>query len=111
MAAKEVRFGTAAREKLLRGIDILADAVKVTLGPKGRNVLLDKSFGAPRISKDGVAVAKEIELADRFENIGAQMLKEVAVKTGELAGDGKPRRQRSSLKRSFMKALKRWSLV
>jgi len=88
MAAKEVRFGAAAREKMLRGIDILADAVKVTLGPKGRNVLLDKSYGAPRISKDGVAVAKEIELADRFENIGAQMLKEVAVKTGELAGDG-----------------------
>src|SRR3981081_685377 len=88
MAAKEVRFGTAAREKMLRGIDILADAVKVTLGPKGRNVLLDKYFGAPRRSKDGVAVAKEIELADRFENIGAQMLKEVAVKTGELAGDG-----------------------
>src|SRR4051812_12981143 len=73
---------------MLRGIDILADAVKVTLGPKGRNVLLDKSYGAPRISKDGVAVAKEIELADRFENIGAQILKEVAVKTGELAGDG-----------------------
>jgi chaperonin GroEL len=88
MAAKEVRFGTAAREKMLRGIDILADAVKVTLGPKGRNVLLDKSYGAPRISKDGAAVAKEIELADRSENIGAQMLKEVAVKTGELAGDG-----------------------
>ncbi|MGB9647268.1 MAG: TCP-1/cpn60 chaperonin family protein, partial [Stellaceae bacterium] len=71
---------------MLRGIDILADAVKVTLGPKGRNVLLDKSYGAPRISKDGVAVAKEIELVDRFENIGAQMLREVAVKTGELAG-------------------------
>jgi chaperonin GroEL len=88
MAAKEVRFGTAAREKMLRGIDILADAVKVTLGPKGRNVLLDKSYGAPRISKDGVAVVKEIELADRSENIGAQMLREVAVKTGELAGDG-----------------------
>jgi chaperonin GroEL len=88
MAAKEVRFGTAAREKMLRGMDILADAVKVTLGPKGRNVLLDKSYGGPRISKDGVAVAKEIELADRAENIGAQMLKEVAVKTGELAGDG-----------------------
>jgi chaperonin GroEL len=88
MAAKEVRFGTAAREKMLRGIDIFADAVKVTLGPKGRNVLLDKSYGAPRISKDGAAVAKEIELADRSENIGAQMLKEVAVKTGELAGDG-----------------------
>jgi chaperonin GroEL len=88
MAAKEIRFGTAAREKMLRGVDTLADAVKVTLGPKGRNVLLDKSFGAPRISKDGVAVAKEIELVDRFENMGAQMLKEVAVKTGELAGDG-----------------------
>ena len=88
MAAKEVRFGGAAREKMLRGVDTLADAVKVTLGPKGRNVLLDKSFGAPRISKDGVAVAKEIELADRFENMGAQMLKEVAVKTGELVGDG-----------------------
>src|SRR6266446_2718663 len=80
MAAKEVRFGTAAREKMLRGVDILSDAVKVTLGPRGRNVLLDKSFGAPRISKDGVAVAKEIELADRFENMGAQMLREVAVK-------------------------------
>ena len=88
MAAKEVRFGTAAREKMLHGIDIMADAVKVTLGPKGRNVLLDKSYGAPRVSKDGVAVAKEIELTDRFENIGAQMLREVAVKTGELAGDG-----------------------
>jgi chaperonin GroEL len=88
MAAKEVRFGGAAREKMLRGVDTLADAVKVTLGPKGRNVLLDKSFGPPRISKDGVAVAKEIELADRFENMGAQMLREVAVKTGELAGDG-----------------------
>jgi chaperonin GroEL len=88
MAAKEVRFSTAARNKMLRGIDTLADAMKVTLGPKGRNVLLDKSFGAPRISKDGVAVAKEIELADRFENMGAQMVKEVAVKTGELAGDG-----------------------
>jgi chaperonin GroEL len=88
MAAKEVRFGGAARDKMLRGVDTLADAVKVTLGPKGRNVLLDKSFGAPRISKDGVAVAKEIELYDRFENMGAQMVKEVAVKTGELAGDG-----------------------
>ncbi|HEY2539022.1 MAG TPA: chaperonin GroEL [Stellaceae bacterium] len=88
MAAKEVRFSTAARDRMLRGVDTLADAVKVTLGPKGRNVLLEKSFGAPRISKDGVAVAKEIELADRFENMGAQMVKEVAVKTGELAGDG-----------------------
>jgi chaperonin GroEL len=88
MAAKEVRFSTAARNKMLRGIDTLADAMKVTLGPKGRNVLLDKSFGAPRISKDGVVIAKEIELSDRFENMGAQMVKEVAVKTGELAGDG-----------------------
>src|SRR5258708_39360273 len=88
MAAKEVRFAGDARARMLRGVDILADAVKVTLGPKGRNVLLEKSYGAPRISKAGVAVAKEIELADRFENIGAQMLKEVAVKTGELAGDG-----------------------
>ena len=88
MAAKEVRFGTDAREKMLHGVDILADAVRVTLGPKGRNVILDKSFGAPRISKDGVTVAKEIELADKFENMGAQMVKEVAAKTSELAGDG-----------------------
>jgi chaperonin GroEL len=86
--AKEVRFSTEAREKLLRGVDILADAVKVTLGPKGRNALLDKSFGPPRISKDGVTVAKEIELADRFENIGAQLVKQAALKTSELAGDG-----------------------
>src|SRR5579885_3634972 len=88
MAAKDVRFGADAREKMLRGVDILANAVKVTLGPKGRNVVLDKSFGAPRITKDGVTVAKEIELADKFENMGAQMVKEVAVKTGDLAGDG-----------------------
>src|SRR5512140_1078917 len=88
MTAKEVRFGADARRRLLRGVDILADAVKVTLGPKGRNVVLDKSFGAPRITKDGVTVAKEIELADKFENMGAQMVKEVAVKTGDLAGDG-----------------------
>jgi chaperonin GroEL len=88
MAAKEVRFSADARAKMLRGVDILADAVKVTLGPKGRNVVLDKSFGAPRITKDGVTVAKEIELADKFENMGAQMVKEVAVKTGDLAGDG-----------------------
>jgi chaperonin GroEL len=86
--AKEVRFGTEAREKLLHGVDILADAVKVTLGPKGRNVVLDKSFGPPRISKDGVTVAKEIELADKFENIGAQLVKQAALKTGEVAGDG-----------------------
>src|SRR5579862_3536300 len=88
MAAKEVRFSTDARERMLRGVDILADAVKVTLGPKGRNVVLDKSFGAPRITKDGVTVAKEIELADKFENMGAQMVKEVASKTSDQAGDG-----------------------
>ena len=88
MAAKEVKFSTDARTKMLHGVDILANAVKVTLGPKGRNVVLDKSFGAPRISKDGVTVAKEIELADKFENMGAQMLREVAVKTSDIAGDG-----------------------
>lgn len=88
MAAKEVRFSSEAREKMLRGVDILANAVKVTLGPKGRNVVLDKSFGAPRITKDGVSVAKEIELSDKFENMGAQMLREVATKTSDLAGDG-----------------------
>ena len=78
MAAKEVKFGRTAREKMLRGVDILADAVKVTLGPKGRNVIIDKSFGAPRITKDGVTVDKEIELEDKFENMGAQMVREVA---------------------------------
>src|SRR5688500_13318470 len=88
MAAKEIKFNTDARTKMLRGVDMLADAVKVTLGPKGRNVILEKSFGAPRISKDGVTVAKEIELADRFENMGAQMLREVASKTSDEAGDG-----------------------
>jgi len=88
MAAKEVKFHGDARERLLRGVDILANAVKVTLGPKGRNVVLDKSFGAPRITKDGVTVAKEIELADKFENMGAQMLREVAQKTNDIAGDG-----------------------
>ncbi|WP_417409966.1 chaperonin GroEL [Hoeflea sp.] len=88
MAAKDVKFHTDAREKMLRGVDILADAVKVTLGPKGRNVVIDKSFGAPRITKDGVSVAKEIELEDKFENMGAQMLREVASKTNDLAGDG-----------------------
>ena len=88
MAAKEVKFGATAREKMLRGVDILADAVKVTLGPKGRNVVIEKSFGAPRITKDGVTVAKEIELADKFENMGAQMVREVASKTNDLAGDG-----------------------
>jgi chaperonin GroEL len=88
MAAKDVRFGGEARSRMMRGVDILADAVKVTLGPKGRNVVLDKSFGAPRISKDGVTVAKEIELADKFENMGAQMVREVASKTSDIAGDG-----------------------
>ncbi|MEC8792345.1 MAG: chaperonin GroEL, partial [Pseudomonadota bacterium] len=88
MAAKEVKFSTDARTKMLAGVDILADAVKVTMGPKGRNVVLDKAFGAPRITKDGVTVAKEIELGDKFENMGAQMLREVASKTSDLAGDG-----------------------
>src|ERR1700733_12446600 len=88
MAAKEVRFAGDARQRMLRGVDILADAVKVTLGPKGRNVVLDKSFGVPRITKDGVTVAKEIELPDKFENMGAQMVREVASKTSDVAGDG-----------------------
>jgi chaperonin GroEL len=88
MAAKEVKFGADARERLLRGVDILADAVQVTLGPKGRNVVIDKSFGAPRTTKDGVTVAKEIELSDKFENMGAQMVREVASKTNDAAGDG-----------------------
>ncbi len=88
MPAKDVRFGSEAREKMLRGVDILANAVKVTLGPKGRNVVIDKSFGAPRITKDGVTVAKEIELVDKFENMGAQMVREVASKTNDKAGDG-----------------------
>src|SRR5881227_601419 len=88
MAAKDVKFSTDARDRMLRGVDILANAVKVTLGPKGRNVVLDKSFGAPRITKDGVTVAKEIELEDKFENMGAQMVREVASKTNDLAGDG-----------------------
>jgi len=88
MAAKDVKFGRDARERILRGVDILADAVKVTLGPKGRNVVIEKSFGAPRITKDGVTVAKEIELKDKFENLGAQMVREVASKTNDIAGDG-----------------------
>ncbi|MBZ0163264.1 MAG: chaperonin GroEL [Notoacmeibacter sp.] len=88
MSAKEVKFGRDARERMLRGVNILADAVKVTLGPKGRNVVIDKSFGAPRITKDGVTVAKEIELEDKFENMGAQMVREVASKTNDIAGDG-----------------------
>src|SRR3978361_2087785 len=88
MAAKDVKFSRDARERILRCVDILADAVKVTLGPKGRNVVIDKSFGAPRITKDGVTVAKEIELGDKFENMGAQMVREVASKTSTVAGDG-----------------------
>src|SRR5580658_11028118 len=88
MAAKEIRFNGDARDRMMRGIDTLANAVKMTLGPKGRNVLLDKSYGAPRVTKDGVTVAKEIELTDRFENMGAQMVKEVASKTNDTAGDG-----------------------
>src|SRR3984957_17334841 len=88
MAAKEVRFSSDARDRMLRGIDILASAVRVTLGPKGRNVVIDKSFGGPRITKDGVTVAKEIELEDKFENMGAQMVREVAQRTSDQAGDG-----------------------
>src|ERR1700745_4541589 len=88
MAAKDVKFSTEARERMLRGVDTLANAVKVTLGPKGGNVIIEKSFGAPRITKDGVTVAKEIELDDKFENMGAQMVREVAQKTNDLAGDG-----------------------
>src|SRR3981189_2175166 len=88
MAAKDIRVSSDARERMLRGIEILAEAVRVTLGPKGRNVVIDKSFGPPRITKDGVTVAKEIELSDKFENMGAQMVKEVASKTSTIAGDG-----------------------
>ncbi|MFW3316637.1 TCP-1/cpn60 chaperonin family protein, partial [Escherichia coli] len=88
MAAKDVKFGSDARTKMLRGVNVLADAVKVTLGPKGRNVVLDKSFGSPVITKDGVSVAREIELEDKFENMGAQMVKEVASKANDAAGDG-----------------------
>ena len=88
MAAKDVKFGASAREKMLKGVDTLADAVKVTLGPKGRNVVIEKSFGAPRTTKDGVSVAKEIELEDKFENMGAQMVREVASRTNDEAGDG-----------------------
>ncbi len=88
MAAKQVKFGDEARHKLVAGVNILADAVKVTLGPKGRNVVLDKSFGAPTVTKDGVSVAKEIELSDKLENMGAQMVKEVASQASDVAGDG-----------------------
>src|SRR6266478_1868955 len=88
MAAKDVRFGEHARNKMVNGVNILANAVKITLGPKGRNVVLERSFGAPTVTKDGVSVAKEIELKDKFENMGAQMVKEVASKTSDTAGDG-----------------------
>ena len=88
MSAKDVRFSTDARDRMLKGINTLANAVQITLGPKGRNVILDKSWGAPRITKDGVTVAKEIELSDHFENMGAQMVKEVAQRTNDEAGDG-----------------------
>ena len=88
MAAKDVKFGVDARTRMLEGVDILANAVKVTLGPKGRNVVLDKSFGAPRTTKDGVTVAKDIELRDKFQNMGAQMVREVASKTNDVSGDG-----------------------
>src|SRR5262249_42035206 len=88
MAAKEVRFHDSARNRIIAGVNVLADAVKVTLGPKGRNVVLEKSWGAPTVTKDGVSVAKEIELKDKFENMGAQMVKEVASKTSDVAGDG-----------------------
>src|SRR5262249_33345888 len=88
MVAKELRFSSDARDRMLRGIEILNNAVKVTLGPKGRNVVMEKSYGAPRITKDGVTVAKEIELADKFENLGAQLIREVAAKQHDAAGDG-----------------------
>jgi len=88
MPAKDVRFGTDARQRMMRGVDLLAESVKVTLGPKGRNVLIDRSYGSPRITKDGISVAKEIELSDKFENMGAQLVREVASKTNDLAGDG-----------------------
>ncbi len=88
MSAKEIKYDIKAREKMLKGVDILANAVKVTLGPKGRNVVLEKSWGSPNITKDGVTVAKEIELEDKFENMGAQMVREVASKTSDVAGDG-----------------------
>ena len=107
MAAKDVKFAADARERMLRGVDILANAVKVTLGPKGRNVVLDKSFGAPRTTKDGVTVAKEIELEDKFENMGAQMVREVAQKTNDVAGDGTTTATRAGRKPSCAKASSR----
>jgi chaperonin GroEL len=107
VSAKEVKFHGDARERMLRGVDVLANTVKVTLGPRGRNVVLDKSFGAPRITKDGVTVAKEIELADKFENMGAQMVREVASKTSDQAGDGTTTAT-CSPRRSCARAPRRW---
>jgi chaperonin GroEL len=107
MAAKDVKFSADAREKMLRGVDILANAVKVTLGPKGRNVVIEKSYGAPRITKDGVTVAKEIELEDKFENMGAQMVREVASKTTTSPATAPPPR-RSWPRRSSARAPSRW---
>jgi len=106
MAAKEVRFSGEARERMLRGVDILANAVKVTLGPKGRNVVIDKSYGAPRTTKDGVTVAKEIELEDKFENMGAQMVREVASKTNDVRATAPPQRP-FSLMRLYARAPRR----
>ena len=108
MAAKEVRFHTDARERMLRGVDILANAVKVTLGPKGRNVVLDKSYGAPRISKDGVTVAKEIELADKFENMGAQMVQARSPPRPATSPATAPRPRPCWPRRSCAKAPRRW---
>jgi chaperonin GroEL len=108
MAAKEVKFSSDAREKVLCGVDTLANAVKVTLGPKGRNVVIEKSFGAPRITKDGVTVAKEIELEDKFENMGAQMVREVAQKTNDQAGDGTTTARPCSPTASSRKAPRPW---
>ena len=107
MAAKDVKFAGDARERMLRGVDILANAVKVTLGPKGRNVILDKSYGAPRTTKDGVTVAKEIELEDKFENMGAQMVREVASKTNDVPATAPPRLA-CLPRRSYAKAGSRW---
>ena len=106
MAAKEVKFASDARDRMLRGVDMLANAVKVTLGPKGRNVVIEKSFGAPRITKDGVTVAKEIELEDKFENMGAQMVREVASKTNDRPATAPPPRP-CSRRRSCAKARRR----
>ena len=113
MAAKVVNFGADARERMLAGVDILANAVKVTLGPKGRNVVIEKSFGAPRSTKDGVTVAKEIELEDKFMNMGAQLIREVALKTNDEAGDGTTTAtvlaKRSCAARPWPRAATRWT--